>query len=94
MTELSRHVTYRGNPAFASMLVQMLEDEGATVEWERPQEQRGLGEMAQETVVQMVATGSLLAIKVAVDKFRKHMRGKVEVTVEVDKRVDDPRLES
>jgi hypothetical protein len=76
MTEFSRHVTYRGNPAFASMLVQMLEDEGATVEWERQQEQRGLGEMAQETVVQMVATGSLLAIKVAIDKFRKHMRGK------------------
>ena len=84
MAHTTRRVTYRGNPAFASMLVQMLEQEGATVEWERPLEQRGMAEMAQEVIVNMIAAGNLVAIKVAVDKFRKHMHGKAEVTVEVE----------
>jgi len=57
MAHTTRRVTYRGNPAFASMLVQMLEQEGATVEWERPVEQRGMAEMAQEVIVNMVAAG-------------------------------------
>ena len=83
MEHTTRRVTYRGNPAFASMLVQMLEQEGATVEWERPLEQRGMAEMAQEVVVNMVAAGNLVAIKVAVDKFRKHMRD-MSVTIEDD----------
>ena len=63
MAHTTRRVTYRGNPAFASMLVQMLEQEGATVEWERPLEQRGMAEMAQEVIVNMVAAGNLVAIK-------------------------------
>lgn len=82
-------VTYRGNPAFASMLVQMLKEQGVAVEWERPQEQRGLGDMAQGVVVDMVASGGLLAIKVAVDKFRKHMHGRAAATVEDDEQDDD-----
>jgi hypothetical protein len=84
MTHTIRRVTYRGNPAFASMLVQMLEQEGATVKWERPLEQRGMGEMAQEVIVQMVATGGATAIAAAIAKFRKHMRGREEATVEND----------
>jgi hypothetical protein len=71
------------------MLVQMLEVEGATVEWERPDEQRGMGEMAQEAIVQMVATGGVAAIAAAVAKFRKHLQGRAEVTVEVDEPDDD-----
>jgi len=89
MAHTTRRVTYRGNPAFASMLVQMLEQEGATVEWERPVEQRGMAEMAQEVIVNMVAAGNLVAIKVAVDKFRKHMRDRVTATIEDDEERGD-----
>ena len=71
------------------MLVQMLEQEGATVEWERPVEQRGMAEMAQEVIVNMVAAGNLVAIKVAVDKFRKHMRGRATATIEDDEERGD-----
>jgi imidazole glycerol phosphate synthase subunit HisF len=84
MTHTIRRVTYRGNPAFASMLVKMLEQEGATVKWERPLEQRGLEEMAQEVIVPMVATGGATDVAAAVAKFRKHMHGREEVTVEDD----------
>jgi len=82
MAHTTRRVTYRGDPAFASMLVQMLEQEGAKVKWERPHEQRGIEEMAQEVIVQMVAVGSLTAIKVALDKFRKHIHGTAVATIE------------
>jgi hypothetical protein len=90
MMDTTRRVTYRGNPAFASMLVQMLADEGATVRWDRPPERRGVGEMAPEVIVQMAATGSVTAIATAVAKFRKHMQGRVvEVTIEDDEQDDD-----
>jgi hypothetical protein len=89
MTHTTRRVTYRGNPAFASMLVQMLETEGATVEWERPQEQRDIGGIAQEVIVNMVTAGNLWAIKVAVDKFRKHMHGTATATIEDDEQEGD-----
>jgi len=71
------------------MLVQMLEHEGVTVKWERPLEQRGVGEMAQEVIVQMVATGGFTAIAAAVAKFRKHVLGRAEATVENDERDND-----
>lgn len=72
------------------MLVQMLEEEGVTVEWERPREQRGgIGDMGQEVIVQMVAAGGLVAIKAAVDKFRDLMRDRAEVTIEDDEQDDD-----
>lgn len=90
MAQTTRRVTYRGNPAFASMLAQMLEQEGATVKWERPDEQRGIAEIGQGVVVAMVVRGTDLAIKVAVDKFRKHMHGMgAEVTIEDDEQDDD-----
>jgi hypothetical protein len=82
MAQTTRRVTYRGNPAFASMLVQMLEQESVRVKWERPLEHRDVGQMGQEVVVQMVATGGLTAIAAAVAKFRKHMNGRAEATVE------------
>jgi hypothetical protein len=89
MTHTTRRITYRGNPAYASMLVQMLEEERATVEWERPTEQRGIQDMAQGVVVQMVATGSVTAIATAVAKFRKHMHGRAAATIEDDEPDDD-----
>jgi hypothetical protein len=84
MAQTTRRVTYRGNPAFASMLVQMFEQESVTVNWERPLEQRGMPEMAQEVIVPMVATGGVTAIAATVAKFRKHMNGRAEATVEND----------
>ena len=60
------------------MLVKMLREEGVRVKWERPPEQRGsIGEVTQQVIVQMVASGSLMAIKTAVDRFRKNLDGKV-----------------
>jgi hypothetical protein len=50
MTE--RHeFTYRGSPALASLFVQMLTDQGATVEWEPPYEERGAGTFITAAVV-------------------------------------------
>jgi hypothetical protein len=43
-----------------------------------------MAEMAQEVIVNMVAAGNLVAIKVAVDKFRKHMRGRATAAIEDD----------
>jgi hypothetical protein len=82
MAHTTCRVTYRGDPALASMLAQMLENEGAMVRWERPLERRDVTEMAPAVVVNMVTEGSLTAIKVAVDKFRKHMHGRAEATIE------------
>ena len=89
MTHATRRITYRGNPAHASMLVQMLEEEGAAVAWERPTEQRGIQELAQGVVVHMVATGSITAIATAVAKFRKHMHGRAAATIENDEPDDN-----
>jgi hypothetical protein len=40
--------------------------------------------MGQEYVVEMAVSGTILAIKVAVDKFHKHTHDKTEVTIEDD----------
>ncbi len=71
MTE-THTVTYRGSPPFAGMFAQMLQQEGLEVTWERPEETRGVVDMAQTYVVEMTVAGSLVAIKAAVAKFRKH----------------------
>ena len=84
MAPTTRRVTYRGSPALAPMLAQMLEQEGVKVTWERPREQPGPGEMAKEVSVQMVAVGNLVAIQVAVHKFRKHTRNGPGVAIEDD----------
>jgi len=89
VAQTTRRVTYRGDPAYASMLVQMLEQEGATVKWERPVEQRGTGERTHEVIVQMVAAGGVTAIAAAVAKFRKHMHGRADATVESDELDDE-----
>jgi hypothetical protein len=88
MVQMTRRVTYRGNPAFASMLVQMLEQESVTVKWEPPREERGMAEIAPEVTIQMAATGDATAIAAAA-KFRKHMNGRAEATVDKDEMDDD-----
>ncbi len=84
MTHTTRQVTFRGNPAYASRLVQMLEEGGATVEWKQPTEQRGISEMGQGVIVAIVANGTLVAIQAAVARFRKHMHGRAAATIEDD----------
>lgn len=83
MASETHTVTYRGAGAFASMLAQMLEEEGLQVEWEQPEQRRSLSDMAQAYVVSMAVAGSLAGIKLAVDKFRKHAP-KAEVEIDDD----------
>ena len=71
------------------MLAEMLKREGVTAEWKQSQEQRGIAEMGQAFVVAMVVKGTDLAIKIAIDKFRKHTHGEAEVTIEDDEQDDD-----
>jgi hypothetical protein len=89
MAQITRRITYRGNPAFASMLVQMLEQESVTVKWEPPREERGMAELAPEVTIHMAATGDATAIGAAAAKFRKHMNGRAEATIDKDQMDDD-----
>jgi hypothetical protein len=84
MPEQSRTITYRGPAPFVSLLAQMLEDEGASVEWEPPIEERGAAEMAQDVVSQLIATGAAAGIAAALRRFREWTKGKADVTEEDD----------
>jgi hypothetical protein len=82
MDEVTRTITYEGPAARASALVQMLEQEGCRVEWERPTEYRyWIGSDLNEVAVNVVSTGTLAAIGLAVHKFRK-WAPRVKVKVE------------
>lgn len=79
MTE-THTVTYRGSAPFASMLAQMLEQEGLEVAWDRPEESRGMVDMAEGYAVAMAVHGSIVSIRAAVAKFRKRVpKAEVEV---------------
>jgi hypothetical protein len=84
MPDTTRKITYRGPAAFVSLLAQMLEDEGASVEWEPPIEERGAAEMAQDVVSQLIAYGAAAGITEAVRRFREWTKGKADVTEEDD----------
>ena len=88
MTQTAWRITYRGDPAGASLLEWMLKQEGVTVQREQSQEQRGIAEIGTGVAVAMVVKGTDLAIKVAVAKFRKHMHDKTETQVTIAD--DDP----
>lgn len=77
----TRTITYRGGPARVGALVQMLEDEGVVVDWERPQERRNLDEVAQTVLLSLVASGTYDGIKAAITRFRK-LTPKAEVILE------------
>jgi hypothetical protein len=66
---VTRAIRYEGNPAFASLLVQSLRREGVTVEWEPPEEARGLETEINNVVVSIVAAGSWDIIKSVVKSF-------------------------
>ena len=69
------------------MFVQMLEQESVTVKWEPPREERGMAELAPEVTIHMAATGDATAIAAA--KFRKHMNGRAEATIDKDEMDDE-----
>jgi hypothetical protein len=84
MTE-TRRVTYTGPASRASFLVQLLEEEGVTVDWTPPLEKKDFGSAFEAVVVGLITTGSAAAIKAAVAAFRQHQAdAKVEIEDEDD----------
>jgi hypothetical protein len=75
---------YEGDPAIASALAQMLREEGVEVEWERPYEARSLLTAMEAVAVFYFCKGSDLAIKLAVERFRRRFP-----TSKVSKQADD-----
>jgi hypothetical protein len=69
------------------MLAQMLQQDGLEVAWDRPEESRGMAEMAEGYAVAMAVQGSIVSIRAAVAKFRKHAP-QAEVDVDGDGAVD------
>jgi hypothetical protein len=86
--DVTRTITYRGTPPWHTALVQFLENEGVRVEWTPPadEEPRGIGADVNQVVVNLISTGTVTAIAVAVRKFRNYgprSKGKVEVEGEL-----------
>ena len=80
MDDVTKTITYYGDAARVGALVQMLEQQGVRVEWSPPREERGLASDINEVVVNLVSTGSALAIAAAVKQFRQRFpRHKIEV---------------
>lgn len=82
--EVTRTITYRGKPPWHTALVQFLEEEGVRVEWSPPsvEEPRGIGADVNQVVVNLISTGTVAAIALAVRKFRNYgpqSKGKVDV---------------
>lgn len=78
--DVTRTIVYRGGAARVAMLAQMLRSEGVQVEYTPPEEQRGIGGDLNEVVVNLVSTGTVVAIGAAVKKFRERVpRAKVKV---------------
>ena len=84
MTET--RITYEGDPALVSLLVQMLEEEGVEVQWQWPTEERlDVPGMAESVIANLVAIGVLTSINAAVQKFRRQFeRSRVDVEGEDD----------
>jgi hypothetical protein len=77
MTDVARSIQYTGDPALARLLVQVLQEEGVTVEWSEPHDNL---DPTAELIVQLVASGELPAIDAAVTKFRARVpHGRVDV---------------
>jgi hypothetical protein len=67
----------------AGAFVQMLEEEGVRVaEWTRPEERRGLGDIAQGVLVEIISNGALVAIGIAIERFRRRFPGGGDVDVQ------------
>ena len=94
MADVSGMIEVHTSSAYASMLVQMLEQEGVRVDWEAPIEHRSadLAQLAMDAVVGLVVSGSYDAIKAGVRKFITRTGGRARVDVHVDPE-PDPKTE-
>lgn len=77
-------IAYRGPAAHVSLLVQMLEEDGQEVIWERPAEARGTSEIAETVVAQLVAVGTWEGAKAVVARFRGRAGGRASVVIAGD----------
>jgi hypothetical protein len=68
----------------------MLRDEGLTVQWELPMEQRGLGEMVQQVEVGLVVTGTTELAKTAWARIKPRLRSGERVEVRPPLEEDPP----
>lgn len=91
MDEVTRTIRFHAGPdagaPLAGMLAQFLRDEGVHVDWTPPSgvEHRGLGADATQVVINLISTGTIVAIGAAVKRFRALVpHGKVEVEGEPD----------
>jgi hypothetical protein len=64
-------LTYRGGVRGVSMLAQMLEEQGVSVQYAPPRETRDMTEAPAIVVVVISATGSIRDMAVAVQRFRQ-----------------------
>ena len=64
-------LTYRGGVRGVSMLAQMLEEQGVSVQYATPRETRDMTEAAAIVVVVLSATGNIRDIAGVVQKFRQ-----------------------
>jgi hypothetical protein len=64
-------LTYQGGVRGVSMLVQMLEEQGVSVQYTMPRETRDMTEAAAIVAVVLSATGNIHDIAAAVQKFRQ-----------------------
>jgi hypothetical protein len=64
-------LTYRGGVRGVSMLAQMLEEQGVSVQYTPPRETRDMTKAAAIVVVVLSATGNIHDIAAAVQRFRQ-----------------------
>lgn len=90
MVDVAGRIQVHTNSAYASMLVQMLEQEGIHVSWHRPAQARSidLATMTTDVVIGLVVSGSYDGIKAAVRKFRERTQGRARVDVHVEPEPD------
>jgi len=68
-----------------SVLVQFLREEGVRVQWQPPDELRGVewASDIQQVVSMLIATGTAAAVKTAIDRFRQRYKD-AHVSAEID----------
>lgn len=75
-----RRITFRGEPVGLHLLVDELERQGVTAEYDPPQERRDMQGATQHVVVQMLADGPPGAVRIAIECWRRSTpRGEVDV---------------
>jgi hypothetical protein len=85
VADVTKSIEFIGPAVRAGALVECLEEEGVKVRWTAPEEERGVGRMAEEVAVAIVAAGGYDAIKLGVRKFRERFgTGRVKIEGEDD----------